>query len=399
MSQPAAPGQPWPGGDGFEELPEQWLRARPGVKWAQAAGAELAAWVADMDFPAPGPARRALAGMAAVGDLGYGFAHEEKLEASWSARMKSLFDWAPAPGRLRLFGDLVQAVQVFLHVLTGPGDGVLVLTPSYPPFVSTPAEMGRPLLAVPAYPSPGGWSFDLDQARSAAPRARALLLVNPHNPTGRSLSADELAALGELAEAHDLVVISDEIHAELLLSPSARHIPFASLSGDLAERTITLYSASKAFNLGGMCCAVAHVGPEKARAALAGLPSHLFGRPSTTAVATTLACWSPEGDRWLSACLGRLRANRELMSRWLSGPGGAAGARGTPPEATYLQWLDFTGTKLAEAPARLLRQTAGVWLSEGHAFGPGGDGFARLNFATTPGVLTELLDRITSGLT
>jgi cystathionine beta-lyase len=148
-----------------------------------------------------------------------------------------------------------------------------------------------------------------------------------------------------------------------------------------------------------MCCAVAHVGaPEMARQ-LTHM-QHMMGRVSVAAVATTLAAWSPEGDAWLERCVARLRANRELLGQWLggTGAGGVAGVRGSLPEATYLSWLDFRAAGLGDDPAEWLLSEAKVMLSAGPRFGPGGAGFARLNFATTPGILTEILARTASAL-
>ena len=300
---------------------------------------------------------------------------------------------APTTGRVRVFTDLVQAAQLVLYLATAPGDGVLLLTPSYPPFVETIEGTGRRLLSVPAVASGAGWEFDLGRAGTMASQAKVLFVVNPHNPTGRMLSRQELARLGELALRHDLLVISDEIHADLALVDRT-HVPFASLSKELELRTITLYSASKAYNLGGMCCAVAHMGAAVVERHLSQLPSHVAGRVSVAAVATTLASWSPAGDAWLERCLQRLRANRELLGQWLRGAGGTAGVKGLLPEATYLSWLDFRAAGLGDDPARTLVEEARVKLSDGPAFGPGGAGFARLNFATTPVILDEILSRV-----
>ncbi len=388
-----------PGADGFDDLDEQWLRSRPGVKWAAAGDGVLPSWVADMDFPAPGPVVEALVRLAEGGDLGYSTGSEVALlEEKWAARMATRYRWDPAPGQLRVLSDTVQAVRVLIELASSPGDGVLLLTPSYPSFVGALEEMGRRLVPVQAVPGEANWVFDLDAAAAAAQEARVLLLVNPHNPTGRMLDRAELWGLGELAERNDLLVISDEIHADLALSERA-HIPFASLSEDLAARTVTLYSASKAYNLGGMCCAVAHVGaPEMARQ-LTHM-QHTMGRVSIAAVATTLAAWSPEGDAWLERCVTRLRANRELLGQWLgaTAAGGSAGVQGNLPEATYLSWLDFRSAGLGDDPAEWLLSEARVMLSAGPRFGPGGAGFARLNFATTPRILSEILDRTASAL-
>jgi cystathionine beta-lyase len=302
-------------------------------------------------------------------------------------------------GRLTVFCDIVQAVQVLLDATSTAGDGVLLFTPTYPPFLETLHEMHRRLLPVPAVDTGSGWAFDMDAASAAAARARVLILVNPHNPTGRMLTSAELLAVAELVERHDLFVISDEIHADLGMTGAA-HVPFASLSEQLATRTATLYSASKSYNLGGMCCAVAHIGDPATQQRLKSAPSHLYGRVGIAALATTLASWSPEGDAWLERCLLRLRANREQLGEWLGaqGAGRLLGVKGHPPEATYLSWLDFRPAGLGDDPSLWLLANARVMLSTGHAFGPGGAGFARLNFATTPGLLEEALDRTAGAL-
>lgn len=391
---------PWPEDDGFDRLPEDWLRARAGIKWAAAGPGVIPSWVADMDFPPPKVAREALSCLAASGDMGYhpGHPQPEEVEDRWLRRMEARFGWPPPSGRLKVFTDVVQAVEVVLHLATSQGDGVLTLTPAYPVFVAGVAHMGRRLLPVPAKDVGLSWEFDLEAARAAAPEAKVLLLVNPHNPTGRALSRAELGALAQLAVDHDLLVISDEVHADLLLADHARHVPFASLSGEVAERTVTVYSASKSFNMGGMRCGVAHIGPDWLWDELGHLPSHLWGRASLGALVTTLACWSAEGDRWLELCVARLRANRSLLGDWLSGPGGEAGVSGPLAEATYLQWLDFRGAGLGPDPAGHLLGKAHVMLSPGPTYGPGGEGFARLNFATSPKILCEILERIAISL-
>lgn len=393
--------QPWPrpDDDGFDEIPWEWLRARAGTKWSSAGPGVVPAWVADMDFPAPRVAREAVERLALAADFGYPRGQAAGcLEELWLPRMEARMDWAPAPGRVRAFTDLVQAVEAVLHVGTSPGDGVLLLTPSYPVFVRGLAQMGRRLLEVPAVPSGDGWEFDLERARVAAPGARALLLVNPHNPTGRVLSRPELESLAQTALDHDLLVISDEVHADLLLSRDAHHIPFASLAPEVGHRTVTLYSASKSFNLGGMCCALAHIGAGAVAQGLDRLPQHLLGHVGRAGLAATLACWSAEGDRWLERCLERLRANRDQIGRWLAGPGARAAVKGHLPQATYLQWLDLSQSGPGPQAVRVLADQAQLMLSPGTDFGPGGEGFVRLNFATSPAVLTEILQRAAAAL-
>jgi cystathionine beta-lyase len=352
-----------------------------------------------MDYPAPRPVRQALSRLASSGDLGYPRADRAALlEEKWAARMAQRYSWSPAPGHVRVFFDLIQIVQVVTHLATSPGDGVLLFTPAYPPFPHTIESMGRRLLAAPVVDDGTGWSFDMGTAADLAAQAKILLLVNPHNPTGRRLARSELLALGDLVLRHNLIVISDEIHADLGVAGPAAHVPFASLSDELAQRTLTLYSASKSYNLGGMGCAIAHVGHTGLERQLADLPSHLLGGAGVAAVAATLAAWSVEGDAWLERCVARLADNRRILGDWLAGEGAASGVHGYPPEATYLSWLDFRPAGLGADPAAWLLERARVMLSSGLSFGPGGPGFARLNFATSPGLLREILGRISAAL-
>lgn len=380
--------------DGFEELSEAWLRGKRGAKWANAGEGVIPCWVADMDFPTPRPVREALLGLARRGDLGYPSEDEVALvEEKWAARMAARYGWAPSAGQFRLFCDVVQGVQVLIDVATAPGDGILVLTPSYPPLWEGVESAGRQLRAVPAVVTEAGWAFDLDLAEELARGAKMLLLANPHNPTGRALSRHELERLADLVERNGLLVVSDEVHADLVLT-GGPHVPFASLSDEMARRTVTLYAASKSYNLGGMRCAMAYVGPPELGRLLASLPSHLLGEVSLAAMTTTLASWSEAGDAWLERCLARLRANREIVAGWLATTGAGTGVLGMAPEATYLAWLDFRPAGLGDDPAAWLLDKARVKMSPGPSFGPGGAGFARFNFATTPGLLEEILSRV-----
>lgn len=376
-----------------------WLRAKPGIKWRVTGPGELAAWVADMDFPAPPAVRRALADLADRGDLGYpAWLHDEgsPVGAASAARMSARYGWKPDPAHAREFTDIIQGLQAVLFAATAPGDAVAMHVPAYPPFLSTLEAMGRRLVPVPLdaeRAARDGWSFDPERlARDvAATGARALVLVNPHNPSGRSFGRAELDAIAAVADDRDLVVIADEVHADLTYPPGT-HTPFGSLPG-AAERTVTLTSATKAFNLAGIRCAVAHIGSAAVRSAFAKLPPLLFGAVSAPGVAATLAAWE-HGDEWLDAVLRRLAANRAIIAREL----GPLGIRYRPPDATYLAWLDCRALDLPAGPAEFFLDAAKVRLSPGGDFGPGGDGFARLNFATSPAVLTEICERMAAAV-
>jgi cystathionine beta-lyase len=352
-----------------------------------------------MDFPTPPPVAHALHRFVDAGDLGYpDWRDGPPLARPFAQRMAERYGWDADPTKVRLVCDVIQGVEIVLDTITRPGDGVVVHTPCYPPFLAALQRLGRPLVPIPARDGPEGWAFDLDRlasaldAEPATRRVRALLLCNPQNPTGRVFTSRELAGLADLAERHDLVVISDEIHADLTWEPHT-HVPFASLHPAIAARTVTLTSATKAFNLAGIRCAVLHAGPPEVRAAIDGAGHHL-GVVSVLGVEATRAAWQ-DGDPWLAAVRAVLDRNRRLLADLLAER--LPGVRWHVPEATYLAWLDCRALELPDAPARWFRRF-GVELSPGEDFGPGGAGFARLNVATSRVVLTEVVDRLAAGV-
>ncbi|MGW4470909.1 MalY/PatB family protein [Nonomuraea sp. NPDC004354] len=338
--------------------------AKDGLKWASAGPDVIACWIADMDFATAPPIVEALQ-RRARGDLGYPtWAADPQagpLAETFAERMLTRYDWPADPAAVRTFSDLNQALQVVLHLATEPGDRIAMQVPAYPPFLGTIEEMGRTL--------------HTDLADLAG--CRALVLVNPHNPTGKVFTRDELTTVAEQAERHDVLVIADEVHADLVYSP-ATHIPFATI---LPERTVTLTSATKAFNLGGIRCALAHVGSARVRDALQSQPAFLYGGANIFGVEATVAAWR-HGDGWLRDTMAALDRNRRLIAERV--PGYAM------PEATYLAWLDMRRPGMAEA----LEREARILVSDGAAFGPGGETYVRVNFATSTETLAEILDRL-----
>lgn len=377
----------------FDELDPEWLRSRPGVKWHKVDPDVLPAWVADMDFPVPPPVGRALHRLIDSGDLGYpDWPAGTPLRRAFAERMSERYGWEAPPERVREITDLNQGLQMCLHLATSPGDAIAVHTPAYPPFLATVTGMGRQLVPIPMLEGPDRWELDADRFDHDAgvTSCRVLLLVNPHNPTGRVFTHAELAAIAEVAERRDLLVISDEIHAELAYPPH-RHIPFASLSPSAARRTVTLMSATKAFNLAGIRCAIAHIGPDQLLASHDAQPPDLFGHVSVFGVAATRAAWT-EAGAWLEEAVAHLDRNRLLVADSLAQLLPGIGYH--LPEAGYLAWLDFRSLGLGADPAAVLLDRGRIALSHGPDFGPGGEGFARLNFATSRQVLSDVLDRL-----
>ncbi len=377
---------------GFDDLPLAWLRAKQGVKWHRPGPDLLPAWVADMDYPVAPPVRAAIVAAVDRGDLGYPDWPVHPLAEPFARRMAARYAWDPDPGHVRGVTDLISALQLVLHLATRPGDGVVAHTPSYPPFPATVTGMSRRLIAAPLLPDGAGWTWDHDRLEREAAGARVVLLVNPHNPTGRVLTRSELLRLADLAERHDLLVVADEIHADLTHAPH-RHVPFASLSPETAGRTVTVTSATKAFNIAGLRTAIAHVGPAGLRAAWDAEPPDLHGTLNVLGVEATLAAWA-QGDVWLRSLNAHLLAQRDHLAARIHG----TGVDLRPPEAGYLAWLDLGRLALPEQPGSFLRAHAGLELAEGSDYGPGNDHRVRLNFATSRALLDELIDRMLAGL-
>lgn len=366
------------------------LRGLTGIKWRHYEGDVIPAWVADMDFPAAPAITDALREMVEASDFGYNpVSFGTSVQEAWSAWSARRFGWEPEIERTRLFSTSLQAIAAALWTGTGEGDGVVLLTPVYPPFFHLVTGAGRRV--VECRLDECGWRIDPDRLRAVIDTGtRALLLCNPHNPSGRAFDADELAALLSVAEEHDLLVVSDEIWGDIVY-PGARHIPFASLGAETAARTVLVTAASKSFSLGGLSCAVAHIGHAGVAERIAALPPHLLGGVNALGARAAIEAWT-HGERWLAGTMETLRANRDHLIERLSNelPEVSVGV----PEATYLAWLDFSRTPLAADPAGELLARTRVGLSAGADFGAGGAGFARLNFATHRAILDEVIDRV-----
>lgn len=363
-------------------------RARVGVKWSRHGPGVLPAWVADMDYDPPAPVLDALRGHLDRGDLGYGPFAGDLVEhyARWQERQHG---WRPDVGGLRAFTSALHALETALWNTTEQGDGVVVFTPIYYPFLDAIADSGRRRVDVPL--DPVGWRIDPDRLDAAIDdTTRVILFCNPHNPTGRVFDDDEVAAVADVAERHDLLVISDEIWGELV-HPGSVHRPLAVSDERFAGRLVTLGSASKTFNLAGLRTAVAHIDHQPLTDALSTMPGHLGGSPSSLGIVGTITAWT-ECDDWLAAARRTIAARRDQLASRLARDLPAVGF--DPPEATYLCWLDLRRTGLGDDPAETLLERFGVALSSGPKFGPDSAGFARINVATSEEILDRIIDRI-----
>lgn len=362
---------------------------KQGIKWSRDPGA-VSAWVADMDFPPAVEVTAALRELLDHDDLGYlGLDFSEQVLASFAKRMASQFGWTIDPSDSVAMGDVVQGLNTSVFTLTKPGDGILVTSPIYHPFLYAIEENDRRVVSH-ELSRDTGWALDVDRlAASIDSTTSMLMFCNPHNPLGRVFSRAELEALAEVVVEHDLVVISDEIHGDLVFDGA--HIPFASLGKEVAERTITMTSATKAFNIAGVRCSVAHFGGSAIRERFNAVPPKVLGSVSTFGMLATIAAWE-HGQPWLDHVMAYLQANRDHLVARVSAE--LPTAQIHSPESTYLAWIDCRELGLGVDPSETLLADAKLALSPGAQFGDGGAGHVRLNFATSREILDEIIDRL-----
>jgi cystathionine beta-lyase len=355
-------------------------------KWDRYPEGVLPLWVADMDFVSPPTVVAALRERAAHGVFGYALVPDSLIDAV-SAHLLARYAWRIEPEWLLWLPSVVPGLNLACRAFAGPGEGVMTVTPVYPPFLEAPPDQGRRLVTVPAAFTGDRWQLPLEAMEAAVtPDTRVLLFCHPHNPLGRVWSRDEVAAVVAFCRRHDLVLCSDEIHCDLILDELA-HVPAALASPGDAGRIVTLMSPSKTFNLPGLNFAFAIVPDEQLRRRFQRPGEGLLPFPGCFAIAAAEAAYREGGD-WLLELLAYLRGNRDLLESFVAESLPAVTM--THVEATYLAWLDVRELELADAGNACLE--AGVALSPGAAFGD--PGFLRLNFACPRSTLQEALRRL-----
>lgn len=365
------------------------LRTLEGIKWSRHGDEVLPAWVADMDFaPAP-PVLNAIADVVERGDFGYTTVAGEQALSAWRNWVKAKYGTDYPAEETYAFCEVLQGIEVMLWLHLSEGDGVVLFTPIYPPFITAATGLNRRMVSCPLVGD--GWRIERETLESVIDTTtKAILLCNPHNPTGRMFDAEELAIILDVAERHDLLILSDEIWADLT-HPGNEHVPFLSLGERAARRTVTLSAASKSFSLAGFRFSVAHVGPAELRAKLDQLPGHLLGGVNTIGAKVAARCWT-DGDDWLNEIKTHLTAQRDHVAARLSDELPLADFR--LPEATYLAWIGFEAYDLGDDPSEVFFAKEKLAASSGPAFGELGRGWARINLATSREILDDMLDRI-----
>lgn len=364
------------------------LRERQSAKYRQYPSDVIPAWVAEMDFPLAEPIAAAL--HAAIDRSDTGYRSTEGLAEATAGFLEDSWGWEVERDRIVAIPDVLTGVAQGIALLTEPGDGVVVNPPVYPPFFSTVRDViGRTIVDVPMAEQDGHYSLDLAGLAEAfaRPDVTAFLLCSPHNPTGTVPSRAELEEVARLSAEHGVAVISDEIHAPLVL-PGAQHTPYLTVAPADA-RAMAVIAASKAWNLAGLKCAQLIGTDETAETIRRGLPLEVQYGTGHLGVIASVAAYR-EGRPWLDHVIGILDAQRRLLGELLAEH--VPAARYVAPQASYLAWIDLPGW--GDDPAVAILRDARVALNRGPTFGPGGQGHVRLNLATSPAILTEIVRRI-----
>ncbi len=365
------------------------------VKWRHPDDV-LPMWVADTDFTTLPEVIAALHERVAHGVFGYHY-ESPTLRQTVVEWVEKRYGWQIDPTWIIFPPDVMRGVNWTAQTVAQPGDGILLQTPVYGPFFDVVRNGGFVMQDARLVLDENG-RYGLDMAAFEAavtPESRAFLLCNPQNPTGRVFTRTELEALAECCLRHDITIIADEIHADLIYSES-QHTPIASLSPEIARRTATFIAPSKTFNLAGLKAAVGIIPDEDLRKRMEKSQRGLIARINVLGMVAMETAYR-EGGPWLDALLRYLQGNRDYLLDFVANDG-LPGVRMARPDGTFLAWLDFRETPWADAPARHIRQEAKVVMNEGAWFGETGAGFARLNFGCPRSTLEEGLSRIRRAL-
>lgn len=385
----------------FEEVHER--RKTRSVKWdlmemlyeLEDASDVLPLWVADMDFPAPPPVTAALKKRLEHPILGYTYIDEDvkKAIAGWQARRN---DWHIEEQEIIFQSGVIPAMAAILQVFTNPGDAIVVTPPVYPPFFSIPQNQGRKVLFSELIENDGDYTLDFADLEDKFSKATFFIFCHPHNPGGRVWKEEEMKEILRLAEKHDVLIISDEIHSDLVLKPH-KHIPLAKLAGKQAHRIFTCIAPTKTFNLAGIQASMMVVSDPKKRLRLENhAAAHGTGMMNAFAPVALKAAYE-EGDAWLDELLDVLSSNMDYVIDKLGAELPAIKVH--KPQSTYLMWLDCRGLGLEEKELmEKLLHDGKVALEPGTKYGESGNGFVRMNVACPRPFLEDAVARIIKAL-
>lgn len=353
----------------------------------------LAMWVADMEFPPPAAVQAALQKMLDHGVYGYFGDERPYLEALvwW---METRHGWKPDPSHIFTTHGLVNAVGLCLQAFTQPGDGVVLMTPVYHAFARTIRASGREVVECALKNTSGRYELDIAAwDAQLTGRETMLILCSPHNPGGRVWTGPELREIADFAKRHDLILVSDEIHFDLTY-PGQRHIVMPKAAPEIADRLVMLTATTKTFNIAGAHIGNVIIADEGLRRKFAAVMSAIGISPNSFGMHMVTAACSPEGAAWVDALMTYLDGNRQLFDAAVNA---IPGLKSMALEATYLSWVDFSGTGLSKSEmlARVETQAA-IATNHGDSFGKGGESFIRFNIAAPRAQIEEAITRLQS---
>jgi len=379
----------------FNHTPNRRLSS---AKWTWFPRDVLPMWVADMDFSAPPPILKALHKYAEHGDLGYQLP-STRLYETVAARLNKLYGWKVSAEMILAVPGVNSGYNIAAQTFCTPKKGYLIQPPVYNEFHETHKKTGVPQVEAPLVKKIAGnrleYEVDFDAFQPAAKKVNMFLLCNPHNPVGLIHSPAELERMATICIENNVLIVSDEIHGELLMEDNTFQ-SLASLSREMEAQTITLVSASKAFNVPGLFCAFAIIPNQKLREQYAQTILKMGVHVSSVGLVASECAYSGRCDDWLKALCKYLTSNRDFLieyvtKRWPR-------VRVTIPQATYLTWLDFTQLDLEPSPYEFFFEKAKVALVDGASYGENGKGHVRLNFGTSRRILKQGLDRMDRAL-
>ncbi len=365
------------------------------VKWNVYEKDVLPMWVADMDVRSPQAVIDALHARVEHGVFGYPLPPKALSEAIMQ-RMEERYQWKIKPEDILYLPGVVAGFNLAVQAFTDRGNSLIMQTPVYPPFLCAPENAQVRGIQVDLQRAPDGtYSIDFDAFEVAiAEDTQTFLLCNPHNPVGKVFTKSELERLGEICLRHGVIIVADEIHSDLIFS-GHRHTPIASLSHELADQTVTIIAPSKTFNIAGLDCAAIICTNPELREQLERARRGTLGQVNILGYTAALAAYR-YGQAWLDELLIALEANRDFLFDSIRQR--LPGVSMAKPEGTYLAWLDFRNLQLPQDPYHFFLDQAKVAFNDGREFGKAGEGFLRLNFGCSTGLLEETLVRMESAL-
>ncbi len=351
----------------------------------------IAMWVADMDFRPPQIVQQALEGMLVHGLYGYFGDDAAYLDAiRWW--MQTRHGWDVARDQVFTTHGLVNGTALCVDAFTRPGDGVVLMTPVYHAFSRIIKGAGRHVVECHLTQSENRQTMDFDAWDAQMTGTETMMILcSPHNPGGRVWAPDELKSVAAFCVRHNLILVSDEIHHDLIM-PGHKHTVMAIAAPEIADRLVMMTATTKTFNIAGAHSGNVIIADPKLRARFAARMNAMGMSPNSFGMVMATAAYSPEGAEWVDALCAYLDGNRKIFD---AGINAIPGVRSMPLEATYLAWVDFAGTGMA-APEFIGRVEKGAQIATNHgaAFGTGGESFLRFNLATQRALVIEAVDRL-----